>query len=151
MPTLAAHNSLESRNYELWQTSDYADSLLDRSSPARQELAQQFREVVELQRQATYLKTEAHFRRFAQQWKNDCAHISSVLQSSQHPAYQQIIRMGRPVIPFLLADLVRTPAYWFFALREITGEDPVPPSSRGKVREMAQAWIQWGRSQGYKL
>ena len=35
------------------------------------------------------------------------------------------------------------------ALGEITGANPVPAESAGKVREMAQAWIEWGRSQGY--
>jgi hypothetical protein len=42
--------------------------------------------------------------------------------------------------------LEREPDQWFWALQAITEEDPVPPPSRGKVREMALAWIEWGRT-----
>ena len=65
-----------------------------------------------------------------------------------HPAYQQIIGMGPAVVPLLLRELEREVDHWFWALKAITGADPVPPASRGKVREMAEAWLRWGREQG---
>jgi hypothetical protein len=37
---------------------------------------------------------------------------------------------------------------WFWALESITDENPVPPEAAGKVRQMAQAWIDWGRGRG---
>ena len=68
---------------------------------------------------------------------------------AKHPAYRQIIEMGSAAIPLLLTELRRAPDFWFAALREITKENPVPPKSAGKVKEMARAWIEWGRKRGY--
>jgi hypothetical protein len=65
------------------------------------------------------------------------------------PAYQQIIGMGPAVLPLLLDELAREPDHWFWALWAITGSDPVPSESRGKVGEMAQAWLKWGQEHGY--
>jgi len=50
-----------------------------------------------------------------------------------------------PVIPFLLKDLNQNPLYWLTALRQITQENPVLPEQRGKINQMAQAWLNWGR------
>jgi len=38
---------------------------------------------------------------------------------------------------------------WFWALKSITGEDPVSPEKRGRIRDMTQAWLRWGQEQGY--
>ena len=35
------------------------------------------------------------------------------------------------------------PDHWFIALEEITGAQPIPPESEGKVKKMAEAWIKW--------
>lgn len=56
--------------------------------------------------------------------------------------------MGEAVIPFLLAVESQNPLYWLPALREITQENPVLPSQRGKVKQMASAWLNWGREKG---
>jgi hypothetical protein len=58
-----------------------------------------------------------------------------------HPAYQQIIGLGPAGVPLLLRELEREPDHWFWALRAITGEDPVPEEARGRLREMAAAWL----------
>ena len=39
------------------------------------------------------------------------------------------------------------PDHWFPALKSISGEDPVPPEDRGKVRRMTKAWLAWGEKQ----
>lgn len=52
--------------------------------------------------------------------------------------------MGMPVVPLILEDLRHQPYHWFWALNAITGEQPVPQSAHGRVREMADAWINWG-------
>jgi len=93
---------------------------------------------------------EQQFRTLAAQWKRERGPYSSSAQLAEHPAYQQIIRLGPEVIPCLLQELEREPDHWFRALHALTGADPVPLESRGKVREMAQAWLCWARAQGYK-
>jgi hypothetical protein len=43
-----------------------------------------------------------------------------------------------------LRDLERSPDDWFYALRAMTGANPVTAAMAGDVRRMAQAWIHWG-------
>jgi hypothetical protein len=57
------------------------------------------------------------------------------------PSYQEIIAMGPPVVPLLLRELEQDPHFWSWALTAITEEDPVPPSARGNLGEMARAWL----------
>jgi hypothetical protein len=68
---------------------------------------------------------------------------------ARHPAYRQIVSMGQPAVRLLLEELQREPNFWFTALRELTGENPVPAESAGKIKEMAGAWIDWGKAKGY--
>lgn len=92
---------------------------------------------------------QKQFHRLVNRWKKETAHLSSSAQMARHPAYQEIIGMGSSVVPFLLAELQRKPDFWFLALREITGENPVLPEDAGKIKEMTQAWLEWGQSKGY--
>lgn len=94
---------------------------------------------------------ESVFRALADDWKSRKSHSSSVEEMAMHPAYQQIIGLGPDVVPLLLAELERHPDHWFWALHAVTREDPVPPESRGKIRAMAKAWIEWGRRNVHRL
>lgn len=91
------------------------------------------------------------FYSLASQWQNDVEGMSSTAQMSQHPAYQEIISMGTKVVPLLLRELKHNPIYWLLALSEITGENPIKPEQRGRVKQMAEAWIEWGKNQGYAI
>jgi hypothetical protein len=93
---------------------------------------------------------EETFRALAKTWKAESLVMSSVTDMTQLPSYQQIIALGPGVIPLLLRELEQRPDHWFWALYELTGANPVPEESRGRVREMAQAWVRWGREQGYR-
>lgn len=68
---------------------------------------------------------------------------------AMHPAYQQIIGMGPVAIPLLLRELQKSPDHWFWALKAITDVDPVPASERGRQKQMAAAWLRWGKEHGY--
>jgi hypothetical protein len=94
-------------------------------------------------------ETAQKFAALADRWKRETAVLSSVSQIAMHPAYQEIIGMGREAIPLILQELEQEPNHWFWALRAITGESPVPPDQRGKMQEMANSWLHWGREQGY--
>ena len=88
------------------------------------------------------------FQRLADEWKKRSRHLSNTTQMAMLPPYQRIIGMGWDAVPFILAELQREPDQWFWALEAITEEDPVPPEAAGKVRLMAQAWVDWGRHRG---
>lgn len=88
------------------------------------------------------------FRQLAAEWRAAVAPLSSSTKIIQHPAYQEIIRLGRAAVPLILQELEKKPDHWFAALRAITGEDPVAPEDRGRMDRMAAAWVRWGREHG---
>ncbi len=94
--------------------------------------------------------SEARFARLASEWRNATAHLSSTTQMCMHPSYQHIIGMGEAAVPLIVADLQRAPDHWFWALKAITGEDPVPPEHRGRIAAMAVDWIEWARKAGVR-
>lgn len=91
----------------------------------------------------------AKFQELAERWRRDRTVTSSAARMASHPAYLRIIGMGRRAIPFLLEELRERPDHWFVALHAITGEDPVPASARGRLAQMADAWLAWGEREGY--
>ena len=74
--------------------------------------------------------------------------MSNVAQMAMLRPYQKIIGMGKEALPLILNELQREPDQWFWAHESITDQDPVPPEAAGKVRLMAQAWIEWGKKNG---
>jgi hypothetical protein len=88
------------------------------------------------------------FRVLAERWREDTRFASSATSMFMHPAYQEIIGMGRDALPFILTDLAETRSHWFWALRAITGVDPVSPEDRGYVGRMADRWLEWGHAEG---
>ncbi len=87
------------------------------------------------------------FYRLAEQWKSEMTFSSSVTEMAMHPAYQQIIGMGERAIPLILIELSREPDHWFWALKAISGIDPVPPEYRGDMGKMRELWLAWGHSE----
>jgi hypothetical protein len=99
--------------------------------------------------QARAKETESEFNKLVTEWRSDRKATSSSTALAMHPAYQLIIGMGEKALPFIFADLQRGIDHWFWALRAITRENPIPPESRGNMQEMANAWLNWGRDKGY--
>ena len=84
----------------------------------------------------------AFIRRAETQW------LSSTTEMALHPAYQGIIGMGAEALPLILTELQARSGYWYWALKAISGEDPVPPEDRGAVPRMKEAWLKWGLAKG---
>lgn len=95
------------------------------------------------------LDLEQEFLRLTQQWRAETELLSSLTEMAAHPAYQRIIGMGRLALPMIFRELAAEPDHWFWALKAITGCDPVPPSHRGNLEMMAADWLDWGKSRGY--
>ncbi len=92
----------------------------------------------------------AQFSELLRQWKSrPRSPLGRVASKTQHPIYQAIIRLGEAAVPLLLAELQKEPDFWFEALRALTKENPVPNGSQGRLNDMTQAWLQWGRSKGH--
>jgi hypothetical protein len=89
------------------------------------------------------------FQRLAAEWKAQSRYLSNTAQMAMLRPYQRIIGMGLPVVPLILEELEREPDQWFWALEAITEQNPVPPVAAGNVRLTTQAWLNWGKQQGY--
>ncbi len=94
--------------------------------------------------------TQQRFRQLANSWHKAVAHLSSSSKRESHPAYQAIIAMGPPVVPYLLSDLNAHGRHWFTALTAITGDNPVPEKDAGVIPRMIDAWLHWGRAKGHQ-
>ncbi len=90
------------------------------------------------------------FEQLAAAWKCKAQFLSSPKEMAALPEYRRIVELGQGVIPLLLDELRVSPSFWFSALRELTGEDPVDDTVRGKVDKMAEAWVLWGESKGFR-
>lgn len=90
----------------------------------------------------------ARFAALAERWREETAHLSSSTAIFTHPAYQQVIGMGPDALPHILRDLSETRSHWFWALRAIARENPVPPREAGNVERMIAAWLAWGVRRG---
>jgi len=90
------------------------------------------------------------FRRLAAEWQRATAHLSSMTAASAHLAYQEIISLGPDVVPLLLRDMEDNETHWFSALRSITGANPLTPAVAGNIPLMVEAWLRWGKDNGYQ-
>jgi len=85
---------------------------------------------------------EADFTRLADQWEKETLVISSITQIVGHPAYQEILKAGPSVIPFILERMKTKPGHWFAALYTLSGEDAA--SGHDTVQGATEAWLEWG-------
>lgn len=89
------------------------------------------------------------FLNLEKEWKESTAMLSSVTEIAMHPSYQQIIGMGPTAIQMIFLSMGQEPDHWFWALSAITGENPVHSENQGKIKEMTDAWFEWGREHLY--
>ena len=89
------------------------------------------------------------FEDLAARWREDTQFHSSPKILFEHPAYQEIIGFGPAVLPLLFKDLEETGSFWFWALKAITNENPVPHADRGDIPRVTEHWLNWGRERGY--
>ena len=88
------------------------------------------------------------FEKLADRWENETAPLSNSRRAAEHPAYQEIIRMGQPAVALILKRMESFGGHWFQALHQITGSDPVNPKDRGDVAAMQKSWLDWGKRNG---
>jgi hypothetical protein len=88
------------------------------------------------------------FRKHEQKWKRETRHVSSPTDKYLHTSYARIIGMGKPAASLILGSLRREPDDWFYALRAVTGANPVTAAMAGDMKRMTAAWLHWGRQEG---
>lgn len=88
------------------------------------------------------------FSELVDEWHRERGATSSITAMAMCPSYQKIIGLGPRAIPLIMRRMEvegGQPDMWFWALRVLTGADPVADSDRGDTVRMAQAWLRWGR------
>ena len=96
-----------------------------------------------------FATVEDKFRALVRAWQRVRDHGSSSMAELNHPIYLQIIGLGAPAIPLLLAEMQLDTGHWFTALSAITGETVITHDMRGDFPRMIDAWLAWGASNGY--
>lgn len=86
------------------------------------------------------------FHALAAEWRADTRFSAAPSDAVAHPAYRAVVRLGPAAVPLILAALAEALDPWFAALRELTGEDSVPPEDRGQPRTAVAPWLAWGHS-----
>ena len=80
-------------------------------------------------------------------WQTETVFVSSVTEKWSHPAYQQIIAMGKPAIPLILEQIGDGERLWTQALLSITSENPAEATRTPE--EAQEAWLKWGEVSGW--
>lgn len=84
-------------------------------------------------------------------WRLGTGGLSNPHKRIEHPSYRAIVALGWPVVRPILRSFVGNtdPEMWGPALREITGENPVPKAHAGNLRKVAKDWLAWGEERGF--
>ena len=94
---------------------------------------------------------EATFNKLAEQWVKETAFHSFGYFITNHPAYCDIVAMGEPALPFVFREMEKDGYHWHYMLHEITGFFPaLAEEDIGSSKKLDDAWLKWGREQGYK-
>ncbi len=87
---------------------------------------------------------EQRFLELAERWREETGFHSFLADKFAHPAYQEIVAMGEPAVPWILRELQAGRGHWIEVLEQITGEDAAAASGCSSRREAELAWLQWG-------
>lgn len=103
-------------------------------------------ELVKTQRIVTLIAGEEHYKYIfevlRQIWDEDVRYQSSASKIIEHPAYQKIIALGEPMLPYIIQEVRNDDAHWFYALRKITGFTP-EVGGNYSIASLQRAWINW--------
>jgi hypothetical protein len=93
---------------------------------------------------------EIVFAAFVADWISETSIFSSISSMKRHPLFARLVDLGPDAAKLVFERMKKGDIrlHWFPLLQEITKEDPVPVHSRGRLHEMADAWITRGRELG---
>jgi hypothetical protein len=86
---------------------------------------------------------KASFNYYYEEWMKEIKYQSSTDVIADSFFFNKIIDFGDGVVPYIIEALKDTPSFLIIALYKITGENPVKPEHRGRIKEMAGDWIEW--------
>ena len=94
---------------------------------------------------------EKLFDQLVLEWHRDTEFLSALDDIVLHPSYQRIIGLGDRALPLILGRLREGVYHWDWALRSITGQNPVPEPDEGDLERTREAWLGWAGRFGIKI
>ncbi len=91
---------------------------------------------------------KSSFEKYRNQWVSETIFLSDPSRMFRNDAYRSVIYLGADVMPILISDMQETGNHWFYALEEISGENPIAEANRGNVHLMINDWLDWGIAKG---
>ena len=82
-------------------------------------------------------------------WKSETEFLSTLKAITANKSYREIIGLGRAVLPYIFRKMQKLDDWWFAALKEITGADPVEKEDIGNLSRMTAAWLGWAIDKKY--
>jgi hypothetical protein len=136
---------------EMFGVEEFEETLEKTVNRLKFDLGEEFSNYLISILEVSYIKEniKENFALLAENWYLETLHSSGYIDKVLHPAYQRIIGLGKDVIPFILRELQDEPSEWFWALRALTGEDPTTKEPAGNREKLAEAWLNWGKENGY--
>lgn len=92
------------------------------------------------------LALRERFNTLVRQWTGETRLRSSMRKICTHPAYEEIIGLGAPVIPLIYEQMYMGGLHWSWALTQITGHNPA--ANTESPRAATDAWLQWIQDHG---
>ena len=89
------------------------------------------------------------FKELILRWHDERGATSSITTMAICASYQQIMAKGPRVVPLIMKQLEEEndePDMWFWALRFLTGANPVKEEQQGDIVAMSKAWRGWWRT-----
>ena len=86
---------------------------------------------------------QLEFTSLKDKWINETLIVSDPTELYSNENYQKIISLGDDIIPLLIKDMYNFKGDWSYALKKITGDNPVKKESKGKIDEIKKDWIDW--------
>jgi hypothetical protein len=83
------------------------------------------------------------FDALADIWERETRNSSDFAATINHWAYRAIVAQGPGMVPQILERLRTRGGFWFPALEELAGWNPIMPDEWGDMRKMTEAWFRW--------
>lgn len=93
---------------------------------------------------------EAKFAALADAWEAHCqAHATASNPSVylKNDAFEAIVAMGTPALPFIIERYRGGSIFWGAALARITGKTDFGNGVTGKLQQARQQWLEWWDAQ----
>jgi hypothetical protein len=94
------------------------------------------------------------FDTLARQWAEHCQQVrfsSTMNDYLDHPAYGELVDLGTPALPWIMARYPKESLPWGFVLQEITGIRIIEDPNEFSPPQVRQKWLDWWSEQQRRL